>query len=299
MTMKKYLCAAIGFCFVSAPMGLWAQSVPAKTQSFSMRPTPPASEPKSGQYQFGQFEQFEEMALDPEQSEPAWNENGGPVLATPQQAAEIDTARHLRQEGIVAFHTGHYATAEADARHSLALYAPDYLTRKLLAETLAAEGKNHEALQDYVILSSETWGMPRISLPYALLLLETGDWPHAVAVYENTGLVRPEAGRPNIEVTFSASQPNPTALAAAIHVAYGLALIDIVDRIDQPQPDRALAEFQRAVALEPSWAVVRYYYGYGLQKAGKPTQAKAAYQMAASMGSGNVKVDAEAAVKRL
>ncbi len=225
-------------------------------------------------------------------------DGSSPATLTPQQEAETRQLQQMDNAAMTALNTGRYAEAIADARQAMALDADDILGPKVLPRALEAEGNIPGALQAYKALADRGSYRPEDLMPYALLLLHQGQWGAALAAYEKA---LPYVGEGNLlraSNDFSLNTPNPAALEAAIHVARGLtySVGDLVT--PHPQDDKALTEFQRATVLAPASPLASYYYGYGLQKMGRKTEAQAAFKKAAALdqGSGDVKAAAEAAL---
>jgi Flp pilus assembly protein TadD len=61
----------------------------------------------------------------------------------------------------------------------------------------------------------------------------------------------------------------------------------------------ALEAFQEGARREPADAINIFYLGYGLANVGRVEEAKAAYKRANALGHGDVKKDAEAAMRAL
>ena len=225
-------------------------------------------------------------------------------------------AGQVCRDAAIDLHLGNYARAEDEARQAEAL---DFLAggpHEVLAAALEAQGKDQEALQAYHFLAMG--GQTRDLLPYAGLLLKSGQWAQALAVY-NQALPRlPDVG-PHLEATivhdgdvirassrFSPDVPEPMALATAIHIARGMVYNNTPSWGDGAyQNTEAMAEYAKALQTAPNNALANYYYGVGLQKLsptervkfGTAQQAKAALQKAVKIGNVNVKAAALKALK--
>ena len=245
-----------------------------------------------------------------------------PNPRTPEMQAQLDRIQSLNHAAAVALHAGDYATAEADARASIAVGQDSGVAEEVLAQSLEFQGKDQEALQEYQkpVLCGSVINAARNGLPYALLLLKAGQWSQALAVYQKTlplvseqgiaiiwprwdgtsrtvPLVSEQGGTlmPQLSsVTFSPDDPQPVALEAAIHVARGLTYNGGCDWAYNSQDDKALVEYQKALQLAPDWDIANFYHGYGLKYLGRKAEAKAAFAKAAQLGGDDVK----AAVKR-
>ena len=227
---------------------------------------------------------------------------GGPIKLTPEQKAQKqalqDQVSQLDRDAAMALHKGRYAEAEADERESMALQpynsgVPD----EQLAAALDGQGKTQEALQAYKSMADAGIVFPRDLLPYALLLLKTGQWSQAVATYDKALKLLADAALVRTNSDFSPAAPKPTALATAIHIGLGLTYNAGGDWAGESQDDRALTEYKKALELEPESDLANYYYGYGLKRLGRRAEAKAAFAYAAQIGSDAVKKAAERAAR--
>jgi tetratricopeptide (TPR) repeat protein len=104
---------------------------------------------------------------------------------------------------------------------------------------------------------------------------------------------------PHLNLAFSPDDPQPVVLATAIHVALGMMYNAGPDWADNPQDNKALNQYQQALQLEPNWDIANYYYGYGLQKLGRTTQAQAAFTKTLKIAHGSVKIAARKALSKL
>ena len=243
--------------------------------------------------------------------------SNNPIAPTPEQEANAEQAAKLRGTAARSLHAGRYAEAEAEARDSLSL-TDDDTVREVLAAALDAQGKKKEALQAYhVMVVDEKAQYTRVLLPYALLLLQAGQWRQALTVYNRALSDLPSIG-PHLETPivqdgeamrtnshFSSDLPEPTALATAIHIARGLVYNASSDWAGESQNKEAAAEYGKALQLAPDSPLTNYYYGVGWQqlspaeraKFGSEQQAKAALQKAVLLGKGDVKKAALKALK--
>lgn len=225
-----------------------------------------------------------------------------PTPRTPEMQAQIDRIESLNHAAAVALHAGDYATAEADARASMAVGQDSGVAEELLAQSLEFQGREQEAYLAYKRMVDARDDAPRDLLPYALLSLKAGNWTQALAAYQKAlrGLGLQESPvMPHMDLAFSPDDPQPTMLAAAIHVARGLTYNGGCDWAYNSQDDKALAEYQKALALDPNWDLANYYYGYGLQHLGRTAQASAAFQKTLKIAHGGVKLAAVQALKKL
>lgn len=248
---------------------------------------------------------------------------------TPEQQAKIEKAARLGGTAFYSLKAGRYAEAEAEAQASMSLIPDDGMVLEVLAASLDAQGKTDEALQAYQALTrgekGTLGGQPRVLLPYALLLLNSGHWAQAVAAY-NAALpfvgdsfanveARLKAAGPSGRIVqdgevlasnshFSPDVPEPGRLALMIHLARGVKFNAEEDWAHDPQNTEAFAEYGKALQLAPNSGLTNYYYGVGWNKLspaertkfGSAQQAKAALQKAVNLAEGPIKVAAQKAL---
>lgn len=212
---------------------------------------------------------------------------------TPEQQAVEEQIGQLNHAAAVALHAGRYAEVETDARRFMMLSPMSGVADELLAQALDAQGKEQEALLAYQEVVEHTDVHPRNLLPYALLLLKTGHWAQAVEAYNKAlpNLANGELVRANSH--FSPAMLEPTALAIALHIALGLTNNWECDWAGNPQHDKALKEYTKALQLAPDSDLANFYYAYGLQRLGRRVEAQAAFKKAAALGNDDVKAAAE------
>jgi tetratricopeptide (TPR) repeat protein len=240
------------------------------------------------------------------QSVPRSSSAGSYIPPTPQQMSRLVQAGQLAQASAADLHLGNYVEAESEAREALAINN-DGRAEEVLAAALEGQGRDKEALEAYrVMVVDEKAAYPRVLLPYAQLLLKSGQWAQAVAVY-NQAL--PSLGHEELEqITshFTPDEPQPEALATAIHLERGQLYNAASDWAGEPQNTEAMTEYQKALQLAPNNALTNYYYGVGWHKLslaervkfGHSDQAKAALQKAAQLGDPSVKKMAEETLKK-
>ncbi len=231
--------------------------------------------------------------------------NGTPSQQKERQAITTQVLG-LIDDADAAMDVGDFAIAEADARQAVALDVGWAKGEELLAASLYAQGKMQEALEVYKAIDDSNGAFPRNELPYAQLLLQTGQWKQAVAAYNKALLLLDFGDLVRANSNFSPDVPQPTELAAAIQVGLGLTMNGgDFHGTYQARTQQAMSHFQKALALEPDNALVNYYYGYGWQKL-SPTdrtkfrdaqQAKAALQKAVKVGNASVKKAAKKALR--
>ena len=107
---------------------------------------------------------------------------------TPEYLSKLQQAGRLAHDAAIDLHAGNYAQAEAEAREAISIGSLTAgVADEVLAAALEAQGKDQEALQAYwVMVVDQNASYPRVLLPYAQLLLKSGQWAQAVAVYNQT-----------------------------------------------------------------------------------------------------------------
>ncbi len=220
------------------------------------------------------------------------------VPMTPALKAELDEVYRLDQASAAALDAGQYAEAENNARQSLSIGHDSGLAQELLASALNAQGKKQEALEVYKEMTNEGDAFPRNQLPYALLLLNSGQWAPAVTAYNKALLTLADGKLVRANSHFSPVVLEPAALGTAIHIALGLTYNWSGSWGQHQQDDKALLEYTKALQLAPNSDLANFYYGYGLQKLGRKAQANAAFQKTVKMAKGEVKAAAEQALRK-
>lgn len=216
---------------------------------------------------------------------------------TPTQKAKTEEISRLGQAAVAALDASQYAEAESDARQSIAVGQDSGLAQEILASALNAQGKTREALQAYKVIADEGGVFPRNQVPYALLLLKSGQWTQAVTAYNKTLPYLGGADMIQANSHFSANLPQPQELAVAIHIAQGLTYIGDAGWGSRSRHEEAMGEFDQALRLAPDSPLTNYYYGYGWQhldlksrmRAANAPKAKVAFQKAAALGGADVK----------
>jgi len=225
---------------------------------------------------------------------------------TPAQKAKIEEIGRLDQAAVAALDAGQYSEAESDARQSISTGQDSGLAQEVLASALNVQGKTQAALQAYKVISDEGGVFPRNQVPYALLLLKSGQWTQAVAAYNKTLPFLGGADVIQANSHFSSDVPQPRELAVALHIAQGLTYIGDAGWGSHSRHEEAMREFDQALRLAPDAPLTNYYFGYGWQhldlkspaRAVHAQQAKTAFQKAAVLGGTDVKKAAGEALTR-
>jgi tetratricopeptide (TPR) repeat protein len=215
---------------------------------------------------------------------------------TPQAKQFINQIAEIEASAIAALDAGKYTEAEIDARQSISMGS--VRGQELLAMALYAQGKNQEALLVYRQIASSGANAARNEWPYALLLLEAGQWSQAVSAYNTALQLGGDVDLLRQEGIFSADVPQPEELSVVIHIGLGVTQVGVSSWGGRLQNDKAMANFQQALTLAPNSSIANYYYGYGLWRVGRKIEAQAAFKKAAMLdgGDGNVKAAAEKAM---
>jgi len=180
---------------------------------------------------------------------------------SPKAAALLNQSEQLNHDAAAALHAGQYAVAEADVRQAMSLSPLDGVGEEILAAALDAQGKNEEAIQAYGKMVNSGVRFPRILLPYSLLLLKSGRWMQAAAVY-NMALPNLAQGKlMQANSHFSAAEPDLASLEVALHIAKGVTFTGAEDWAGEHQDIEAMTEFKKALQLAPNSDLANYYYG--------------------------------------
>lgn len=255
--------------------------------------------------------------------------NGQSTLTLAQQKREAQHAQDnlaladaLDRAGTALMDTKQYAAAEHNFRRVVAIDPKRGLAYSRLANAQRAQGKTADALQTYRTLFYEVpminngpsdpkskaafrkmlqddparfgYGPGTIGaqMNYVILLAQTGQWPEAVHFYEKALLRLGHGSMPKVDVHFNPEVPLPDHLQAAAHLVLG------IDADNQAEYAKAIADYEEALRLQPSSGLIYFYYGNGLQRAGRRTEAKAAFAQAAQLEQGDVKAAAEKSLKQ-
>lgn len=233
-----------------------------------------------------------------------WYGNRRNPPLTPEGKAILARKNRLTADAAAALDAGRYEEAEAAARQAMSLASDSGVNQEVLASALEAQGRTEEALWAYQQMADQGSQHSRVLLPYALLLLRAGRWAQAVEAYNKQlpylGDVLLVGGKQALTSTygpFSPDVPQPRELETAIHIALGITYSCTPTWGRKSQRDRALSQYEQALALEPTSALIHLYYGHGLRELGRREEAQAAFRRAAALGHGAVKVAAEEALK--
>ena len=242
-----------------------------------------------------------------------------PAAIPPQVREAVRESFQMASTAAADLHAGRYALSENGAREALGKDATNGVAEEVLAAALEAQGKDQEALQQYQMVVQHYDSQPRNLLPYAQLLLKSGQWTQALAIYNQVLPRLPDVGmHPETPVVhdgdlmrasshFSPDVPEPAALATALHIAHGMIYNAEPDWAGEPQNTEAVAEYTKALQSAPNNALANYFYGIGWQrlspaertKFGTAQQAKAHLQKAVKVGNAEVKKAAERALRDL
>jgi tetratricopeptide (TPR) repeat protein len=167
----------------------------------------------------------------------------------PAEKAAYDAASQLVDAAFAALDAGKYAEAEADVKQSMSLYPLGLFQLRPIASALDALGKKGEAIKVYAQFADASAAQPIETLPYALLLVKSGQYTHALKIYENA---LPHVGS---ELTngnellsedgdFTPEVPQPRALETDIRIAMGFVGEDDYRISGKDSRDKSVGEFR-------------------------------------------------------
>lgn len=233
----------------------------------------------------------------------------GQVSASTSHKIRVDKWIHLTDDARAALRTGDYPAAEDYAQQAIDTRIEVVSGQEIMVEALHGQGRDMEAMPFYQSLYAEGMTEPQYELPYALLLLKTGQWAKAVAVYNGTLPFLNDGDLLRAQNNFSPASPRQKDLATAIHIGLGMHYVSSSSWAGRLQSDDGLLNFRQAIALAPNNALAYYQYGLGLaryqydlghaktsRKASVQAEAQKAFQKAAALDSGEIKA---AALKEL
>jgi tetratricopeptide (TPR) repeat protein len=225
--------------------------------------------------------------------------NSGPPI-TPAQKAAWKNSSEFSHKSVLALDAGQYASAISDAKQAVAIgmSSHDPIADTVLAYALVAEGKDQDALNEYgQMYARGDWNGGDL-LQYAQLLLKHGLWSKAVDVYQKAVKdVGSDVTNGHellvAESDFSHDDPQPKELESDIHIAIGM-YGDIASNLaGKYRPERSLAEYKKALDLEPDSALAKLAYAKGLMKCGRGAEAQAEFREVANKYTGQVKAAAQ------
>lgn len=224
---------------------------------------------------------------------------------SPKTAEIVQKSFSLLEQGQNSLRAGDPVVAELDFRSSIALGSWNGSAYSGLAEALSTQGKTEEALRVYQALMSQdstrassAANAVQVRMSYAAVLSQAGRWGEAVSVYKAALPNVPDDGFRSMGSQFSPDLPDPAHLQALAHVVRGLVFTS------HAEPEKAMPEYQKALALVPDSGLTNFYYGNGWQhlgpaervKFGNAAQAKAALEKAVKLGKPDVKQAAQKAL---
>lgn len=222
-----------------------------------------------------------------------------PSPLTPEMEARLNQIGKLDEAAAAALDVGQYAKAEGYARQSVSLGVASGRGQEFLAAALDAQGKTQEALQVYKSIADEGDVFPRNQLPYARLLLKTGQWEQAVAAYNRQLPYLASGNQMLANSRFSPAVPQPRELEVAIHIGLGLTEGWRGYHWKSGPRDQTLAQFQQALALDPESPLANYCYGVKLMRLGRQAEAQAILKGVAETTDADMKAAAEKALSGL
>lgn len=216
----------------------------------------------------------------------------------PNQIARDNKYEQLVEQGDRTLATN---PAEAEGYYrqasSLIAYRPDAWLG--LARAMDAQGKSAQALPAYRQAFAPPSGAGLYSnfpadvasyARYGALCAEAGQQEAALKVYKQAG----DRLNPKPDVALDATELSSRQLRARLDVVRGIALAEAKEHSGQDRDAESLQAFQKAAQQQPDDAVVQFYLGYGLRKAGKFAEAQAALERASALDTeGTVKAATE------
>lgn len=212
--------------------------------------------------------------------------------------------RALQQAGELRL-KGDLKGALALCRHALAIDKNSCDAYAEMAETLAAQGQNAEALKMFREACGEnraqTWSSCRmqdgdLQFRFALFLLKSGGYEEAVKMYKVGYEVLPQNQRSLVKGKFNAKEilANPAlrrGFEAAVRTSLGIKYSELM------LVDRAVSQFRTVLASVPGEPTAHYLLGNALLLKGRKNEAQQAWQVAAS-SNGFVKDYAREALEK-
>ena len=138
-------------------------------------------------------------------------------------------------------------------------------------------------------------------LRFALLLAKAGQYDEAITVYQAGEAKVANVFGPRVDVAFFPKAFNRAAFEAAVHTCLGLKGRYFRDDPKGVKANAfALAEYRKAIAAKPDFALAHFYLGETLRvvHGGLTDEARAAYEKAAKLGRGAVVERAQKALNR-
>jgi len=226
---------------------------------------------------------------------------GGPNSGLPITAADRakdEQANFLGMESAEDFYHSAFAAAESDAKQSLALGGGPGTAAIFLPLALAGQGKDDAAMKDYAQLEASRHTEPEILLPYASLLLKHGQYSQALEAYQKAV---PRVSYTTIEgkevladsSVFDSRREEPGRLEANIDVYLGLVGVYCGFGTKHYSPERQMAEFKKALDLEPGAPLTNLAYAYGLKQLNREPEAIAVYKKVVDKYTGVAKSSAQ------
>jgi tetratricopeptide (TPR) repeat protein len=133
------------------------------------------------------------------------------------------------------------------------------------------------------------------------MLLKKGQWAQALGAYDkalphvgNAGLSGGGNQLLTEDSSFSVDDPQPADLEADIHIAMGFSNVYSSSWVPGHwHPDRDLAEYRKALDLEPNSPLANLAYAHGLLEVGRNAEATTAFRAVVSKYDGDIKRSAE------
>ena len=207
---------------------------------------------------------------------------------------------HKGQQEAIA--NGDYKALETQCQKGLGIDKLDAFSWTYLAEADEKLKKRADELAAYrALIYPQGWGSsinsdPTTHMKYVLALLRNNIWDEAVAVYNKALPVNTAVfSEPLSERRFDVNRREFARLQ-------GMAQLYLGSHSPKFRADRKgeiLSHLQAAIKAQPGLAIAYYAYGRQLEEENRTVEAKAAYQKAINLGSGELRARAQKNRKRL
>ena len=234
--------------------------------------------------------------------QPKVREHSHRTNMSPEYLRRVDMTLKLSSEGHTALYRKNYALAEEKLRQAVITDPSkgDVGTWTDLGRALDAEGRSDEAYAAY----REAYDNPvrggysnfpndvEALTHYGIMCEDNGQHEAAVRAYNKANSeLNPTQVGVSLNVPADPKETPTSRLRALLNVICGLTIGEeknLPGGADRSQ--EALEAFQEAAQKQPNDPRVQFYLGYGLRKAGKFAEARAAFQKAAALDTeGTVK----------
>ncbi len=221
-----------------------------------------------------------------------------PVKHDPIEEERDRRCRASDAQGMALLRGGDAGAAVAGFLQALAFVPTNILAQEHLARAYTAAGRTGEAITTYRALLYHGPNMgttadsdPGVLMPYALLLLQTGQHLEALAVYQRGWKSLPTDRGPRPPL-FTSPDFADADFTASAYTAMGLYTIA------SSNPNGGDPDFERAIAAEPNLAAPYFYLGQVDKfKPGRATDALAMFDQAERLGGPGMQPFVDKALK--